>query len=154
MTRQRNRGNNKPTQREPDTPQAPVFSRQSFSIASWKGPIPPPSILKEYEETLPGTADRILSIAENQSDHRIRLEAAVIGHDARRSLLGLILGFIIALAALGGAVFLIYAGHSVAGLVLAAMDIGGMVAAFVYGTSSRRAERTQKASNLPQVRKS
>ena len=109
----------------------------------------PPSILKEYEETLPGTPDRILSIAENQSDHRINLEATIIGDDVQRSRLGLIFGFIIALAALGGAIFLIYAGHGVAGLILAGMDIGGMVAAFVYGTNARRAERGQKASNLP-----
>ena len=38
------------------------------------GPIPPPSMMKQYEGTLPGSADRILKMAENQSEHRQSLE--------------------------------------------------------------------------------
>lgn len=38
------------------------------------GPIPPPSVLKEYEQLLPGAANRILEMAENQVKHRHEIE--------------------------------------------------------------------------------
>ena len=38
------------------------------------GPIPPPPVMKQYEEILPGSADRILKMAENQSEHRQWME--------------------------------------------------------------------------------
>ena len=38
--------------------------------SSFSGPIPPPNIIKGYEEILPGSADRIIAMAENQSKHR------------------------------------------------------------------------------------
>ena len=34
--------------------------------SEFSGPIPPPSIIKGYEEILPGSADRILAMAEKQ----------------------------------------------------------------------------------------
>lgn len=44
----------------------------------FSGPIPHPRILKGYEEILPGSADRILTMAENQSKHRQAIEAEVV----------------------------------------------------------------------------
>ena len=35
--------------------------------AEFSGPIPPPSIIEGYERVLPGSADRIISMAEKQS---------------------------------------------------------------------------------------
>ena len=34
------------------------------------GPLPPPEILREYDQALPGLADRIVSMAEGQANHR------------------------------------------------------------------------------------
>ena len=36
----------------------------------YSGPIPHPKIISGYEEILPGAADRILSMAEKESQHR------------------------------------------------------------------------------------
>jgi uncharacterized membrane protein len=33
---------------------------------SWKGPLPPPEVLKGYNEAIPDGAERILKMAENQ----------------------------------------------------------------------------------------
>ena len=38
------------------------------------GPLPPPEMLAQYEEILPGAAERILSMAERQAEHRQKLE--------------------------------------------------------------------------------
>jgi uncharacterized membrane protein len=50
----------------------------SFSAEMYIGPIPPPSIMEGWEKVLPGSADRILKMAEKQSAHRISIEAKVI----------------------------------------------------------------------------
>ena len=41
---------------------------------SFSGPIPPPAILGEYEKIHAGLADRIMKMAESQSEHRKYLE--------------------------------------------------------------------------------
>lgn len=46
--------------------------------ASFKGPIPPPSLFGQYEEVLPGSADRILALTENQQSHRHKCEMEVL----------------------------------------------------------------------------
>lgn len=37
---------------------------------SFRGPLPPPSTLAQYEETLPGSAERLMTMAEVQAEHR------------------------------------------------------------------------------------
>ena len=41
---------------------------------SFSGPIPPPTILEGYERIHAGLADRIMKMAESQSEHRKILE--------------------------------------------------------------------------------
>lgn len=45
---------------------------------SHSGPLPDPDTLQRYEQVLPGLAERIVAMAEKQSDHRQSLERAVI----------------------------------------------------------------------------
>jgi uncharacterized membrane protein len=40
------------------------------STAIHRGPLPPPDQFKDYEAILPGSADRILKMAEKEQDHR------------------------------------------------------------------------------------
>lgn len=113
---------------------------------SYQGPLPRPFDLREYESIVPGAADRILRMAENQSEHRQFLEKAVIRGDSRRAFCGLWVGGFISFSVLVGAVFLIFTGHDVAGAVVCGLDIASLASVFVYGTVSRRTERTQKAA--------
>lgn len=53
-----------------------LISRSQTQITS--GGIPPPAMLREYEEILPGASDRMFKLAENQQSHRISLEAMAI----------------------------------------------------------------------------
>ena len=43
------------------------------TVALTTGPLPPPEQLAQYEQIIPGAADRILRMTENNSDHRIEL---------------------------------------------------------------------------------
>ncbi len=40
--------------------------------ASFSAPLPPPSMFESYEQTLPGSADRILKIVEKEQNHRFQ----------------------------------------------------------------------------------
>ncbi len=51
----------------------------------WTGPIPPPDILAGYNDIIPDGAERILRMAEKQSDHRIELEKTVINRELNQS---------------------------------------------------------------------
>ncbi len=110
----------------------------------WSGPLPPPQILQRYEEIVPGAADRILKMTEKQMNHRIDLEKTVIKGDSKRSYLGLIAGFIVAISAIGGAIYLAANGHGLAGGVIGGSATVGLASVFVYGSNARRAERKQK----------
>ena len=122
-------------------------------VASWDAPLPPPAAFQMYENTLPGAADRILQIAERQQIHQHNLETAdlattnrIVTGDSRRSYLGIILAFVLAMTGLLGGIFLIAIGHGGFGLTLCLAPLAGLAAVFVYGTRSRRAERRRSAS--------
>jgi len=72
---------NKPLLRSP--PQGEE-SRRLLEISgqrttSFSGPLPPPQALREYDQIVPGLATRIVAQAERQTEHRISLEAKVVG---------------------------------------------------------------------------
>ena len=50
-----------------------VASHELFS-----GPLPHPEHLREYENILPGSADRVIRMAEDQAKHRQSLEQTVV----------------------------------------------------------------------------
>lgn len=113
--------------------------------AHYRGPIPLPSMLAEYEAILPGSADRILTMAENQSAHRIEIEKIAIKARARDSLLGIVAGFLIGVSALGASAFVIVNGHTFAGGLIGTTGLAGLVGVFIYGTRENKAERERKS---------
>ena len=71
-----------------------------------------------YDEVLPGSAERILRMAEKEQDHRIGWEDEALHKTSRQGHLGLWLGFFIAALALGTSGFLAMNGHDwVAGVI-------------------------------------
>src|SRR3989338_1832853 len=71
------------------------------------GPLPAPETLQKYNQILPGLADRIVKMAENQSIHRQKLESRVVWFDGFRSTLGLFFGFAIAIGGIVAGEYLI-----------------------------------------------
>jgi uncharacterized membrane protein len=96
------------------------------------GPLPSPEDLHRYNTILPGLADRIVHMAEQQSTHRQKLESRVVWFDGARIILGLVFGFAIALGGVVAGAYLILSGHSVAGLTSLLVPLGVIVGAFVY----------------------
>ncbi len=115
---------------------------------SFSGPLPPPLVLREYNAIIPGLAERIVAQAEQQTEHRIRLETRVINADILKSWAGLICGLIVSLTCIGSGVTCILYGHDWAGTTIATGAVVGLVSTFIYGTAVRKAERTEKTKTL------
>ena len=89
-----------------------VISQEQQLTASFSsGPLPPPQVLREYDEIVAGLAARIVAQAERQTEHRISLESKVIDSDIRRSRQGLVCGFIVSLTCVVGGIIAVLMGH-------------------------------------------
>lgn len=114
-------------------------------MATYVGPIPPPAMLKQFEEIRPEEAGRILRLAEDQARHRMELEKKVVETDIRRSWAGLAAGTLVSGMMITFGYWAIMAGHAAAGGTLATAAVVGLASVFVYGTNSQRRERIEKA---------
>jgi len=107
----------------------------------FSGPLPPPEILVQYNQAVPDAANRIIKLAESQSDHRQSLETQAIASDIKNARLGLHYGLIIGLAAIAGGVVCTLLGYELGGGIIGGTGITGLVGVFVYGSNQRRKER-------------
>lgn len=114
--------------------------RREIRAIEFSGPLPHPEILEGYERVLPGSADRILSMAENEGEHRRTIEKTIVKTDIIRSYLGLGSGFIIALVGLGGSIYLAMNDKPVASGIMSAGTVTGLVAVFVVGEKPRKTQ--------------
>ena len=115
--------------------------------SSFEGPLPPPEILRRFDEVVPGAAERIIRMAEEQFAHRTALEKKVIESDISRSKWGQILGFMIAVIGLGVSALVTIYGNQWAGAVIGGATLASLVGVFMYGARTRNKERVQKNTN-------
>ena len=111
---------------------------------SFSGPLPPPSHLELYEKILPGAAERILKMAEEQSAHRRSLETKVIHAGIASSNKGLIFGFIIGISGFVVVGYCASLGYQILAGVIGALDLASLVGVFVYGSNQQKMERIEK----------
>ena len=104
----------------------------------WRGPLPPPDILKQYNDAFPDGAQKIFESSQQQAKHRMDLENRVIPEDQRQSSQGQLFGFITAMSFLLVSGILGYSGHEVGGTILGTVDLVALVTVFVLGRSSQR----------------
>jgi len=114
------------------------------SYQSYSGPIPTPEALEKYNHIIPDGADRIMRMAENQSNHRIKIEEAVISGQVKQSSRGQIFGLIIAFFTLGSAVALAMFGHEAVACVLGGSTVISLATVFVIGKREQRLKLEEK----------
>lgn len=121
-----------------------------ITSVQFSGPLPPPALLKQYEEICPGYAERLITAFEAESAHRREMERKVLeAHVSRdnkqfaEARCGQICALIITLAAIGAGVYTALAGYEIAGSVIGVGGISGIVATFIVGRSRQgRADHT------------
>ena len=127
-----------PGQTPPQPKTSEILTQFTIAAQQLSGPIPPPEMLRKYDELLPGSADRIISMAERQSAHRQKLESDVIGSNIFSERLGMILGFIICLIAISGGIYIVIQGKSAEGIAAIIVPLAALVAVFIYGKSEQK----------------
>ena len=129
---------NNPQVRNP----GPQIQLQQVEITS--GPIPSPQILQQYNQIVPDAAERIIRMAEKQSDHRINLERKVVNSNITKSYLGMIFATIIALYGLYIAKEIAVNGNPWAAGIIVALDLGALISIAVYNGSTQKKERESR----------
>ena len=113
----------------------------------FQGPIPHPDILCKYERIVPGSADRLISMAEEESKHRHKLESESLSADIsarnrqldiadqqckavfKSDALGQYLGLFVSVASIAGCVFLALRGQPIVAAALVSLPLVGIVRA-------------------------
>ena len=135
------------------SPESGVAHQEAELVAyeeTFQGPLPPPETLAQYEAILPGSAERLMVMAENQAEHRQKVEMTVvttakfsIERESKRAYRGLTSAALISIILILCGTFLVYNGHDWAGATMIVSTIVGIVGVFVYGTQTRRSERLE-----------
>jgi uncharacterized membrane protein len=117
--------------RLPEDVRREVFSKVAISVShsTWDGSYPPPSILEGYEAIHKGLADRVVGMAESDLCHQHKMDALLAGYMTR----GQWFGFILALTAIVGSIYLISQDRQIAGAILGGAVIIPLVTLFVRG---------------------
>jgi len=96
----------------------------------YRGPLPTAEEFGRYEQVLAGAANRILSMAEKQAEHRQTNEDKLVKHSIQKSGRGQLFAFIIALCSLGVVFYSILKGQPLVAIVPAIIALSGLVAVF------------------------
>ncbi len=112
-----------------------------------QGPLPPPRVLKEYDNIVPNGAERIMKMAEKEQEARLR-EKERNGESNRRLAerklnyfkRGQWMGFILALIVLISAGLFAYFGFETLAGILLATTLVALVGLFVYTTKNQQKE--------------
>ncbi len=90
-------------------------------MQAWEfaGPVPPPQWLTGYEQLVPGSANRLIVLAEDEAVHRRGVERS----ESRYKMSSLVFAFILALIVLIAGIYFVAAGESIAGLILLVTEV-------------------------------
>jgi uncharacterized membrane protein len=105
----------------------------SIRSTHYRGPIPDPEMLRDYNKIVENGAERIVTQFEEQSTHRRSIERMVIKSQISESKRGQIFAFIIGMVGLGLAFASVMMGYNNFAITLASITIVGLVSAFIVG---------------------
>ena len=132
-----------------DVPAPPTNPSVVLASRQYRGPIPPVEEIRQWEEVLPGAAERFLTLLEQQTqseiendEKTIELQRDVIWWNVRLLRTGQIFGFIIAMTAILSGASLVYSGHDVAGTIMGGTGVASLVGLFLY----RKKRDTEKGA--------
>ena len=130
--------------------------RAIFQASFRTGPIPDPITLEQYNRVLPNAADRIVSMAEKEQEHRHRMQEKLINaqvpdtkQERNERKLGQIFGWSIGVISIIAGTITVNLGSPIAGGFIGSAGVAGLVSVFVLG---RREQENTKY--LPQVESS
>ena len=114
----------------------------------FSGPIPPPDLIEKYERIIPGSADRIMTMAEKQAAHRQAMEKKMIESESRDGLLGIIFAFLLGIGCLIACVVVVCLVPKNAGAISSAFlgvtGIGSITTGFIQSARRTKSKNDDK----------
>lgn len=122
-----------------------MVTAQEMTTEEYRGPLPPPRLLREFDEAVPGSAAKIIANWQDEGSHRRQLERDE--SDSARDGLRRQLGFqargqwfalTVALAGFVVAGYALRLGHPAAAVTICGLNLTGIVTLFLTGAAKRR----------------
>ena len=88
---------------------------------------------------MPGAADRIIKMAEKQSAHRREMEALAVKSRLKAESRAQWLAAVITLSIVGGGLYVVSRGHTLAGVSQVIVAVTAIVGVFIYGKRTKQA---------------
>jgi uncharacterized membrane protein len=139
------------------TQHQPGIQRFTSAEISHAGPLPHPSVLREYNNVIPGLAERIVRMAETQSSQRIERENKALDAQialARRNSIFIIAGqvfsFVVSMTAILGGVWVALHGQAWVGGIVGTGGLSGLVIGILnLRKGTQDAEKSKTEANGP-----
>jgi uncharacterized membrane protein len=120
--------------RKPSPPQRQTSPKPQAQLIhqQWQGPLPSPVALEQFNQIVPGGAERIFKMVEEEQAHRIKHEQTKLEASAGDFKRGSWMGWTLALTCVGGAIYTAYIGaHPTVSVALVSVPIMGVVLKFL-----------------------
>ena len=131
---------NAPPQKDESPTVGQVVHARHLATSEFSGPLPPPEIFRGYEEVLPGSADRILKMAELEPQHRHCLQEQELRSVPRLVTQGQVFGFLIGMTGVLGGIVLVLYGNDLTGFGTFFTSLAALAGIYIYGTRRQKAE--------------
>ena len=121
---------------------AKSLSRVRSVSIHWDAPLPPPALLEQYDQVVPGLAQEIAERAKVEASHVREREEEALKASIQYHARGQWMGFVAVMAIVGLAAFALWKGSTwVAGI--ATSIVVGTAAVFVLGALWKRRDKDQ-----------
>ena len=114
--------------------------RDAMLEIKWEGDIPPPGVLRGYEELIPGSAERMLKATEDTAAHRHKTEIISLQESVRAYRRGQWMGIVSVLAGLGTCAYTATIGATGVAAIVGGATLVGVATVFVVGRKSSSQE--------------
>lgn len=106
-------------------------------LRHFAGPLPSPENLLNYDKIIPGTANRIIEMAEKNQEQRLYIDKIMAESDVKKSLRGQIFGFAVAVIAFTVATVCAFLNQKEIGIAAIGFTLVSIVSIFVLGRKSK-----------------
>lgn len=111
--------------------------RGDDKIIYHEGNLPTPENVERYEAVLPGTMERLLSIAEKEQQHRHETEKLIILNESKLQTRAQLIALFVCIASFGMGAILILKGQSIEGLTALLVTLASFIGPYIYTQSKK-----------------
>lgn len=122
-----------PTTRNQKPVQHTVSTTSVQQLEIHQSPLPQPELIEQYERILPGSAERLMRLVEQEAEHRRALEKRQLASQVIETHLGQWMAFLIGIFTIGAGAYTSLHGADWPGALMGSGGVIGLVAVFIFG---------------------